>query len=259
MITSLILIPVVLYIGLFIIAGFFANIVLFRPPADTYKDDAGIIKLTTSRGEQISARYYEYPGAKYTILFSNGNGEDIGTVAPFAEQLRDVGFNVFTYDYRGYGTSEGVPTEQKTYEDAHTAFFYLIHTIGVTPPNIILHGRSLGGGPTMDLASRYKTGGVILESTFTSAFSVPFNFRILPFDKYPNLEKMKSVTSPVLVIHGRRDRTISFVHGERLFAAVPGAKYALWVDDAGHNNLFYSAREPYLKAIRDFAESLSKE
>ena len=109
----------------------------------------------------------------------------------------------------------------------------------------------------MDLASRYKTvAGVILESTFTSAFSVPFNFRILPFDKYPEPEKMKSVNSPVLVIHGRQDRTISFVHGERLFAAVPGANYALWVDDAGHNNLFDSARETYLKTIRDFAESL---
>lgn len=256
--TSLLLIPVCVYLGLFIIAAFFANYVLFHPPADTYKDDAGIIKLGTPGGQTISAKYYEYPGAKYTILFSNGNGEDIGTVAPFATELRDTGFNVLTYDYRGYGTSEGAPSEQNTYEDAEAAFNYLTNTAGVAHSNIILHGRSLGGGPTMDLAARHKTGGVILESTFTSAFSVPFNIRILPFDKYPNLEKMKSVTSPVLVIHGRRDRTISFVHGERLFAAVPGAKYALWVDDAGHNNLFYSARESYLKAIRGFAESLSK-
>lgn len=257
-ITSLILIPVVVYIGLFIIAAFFANYVLFHPPSDTYKDGPGILKLTTRSGERISAAFYEYPGAKYTILFSNGNGEDIATVASFAAELRDAGFNVLTYDYRGYGTSEGAPSEQNTYEDVEAAFTYLTNTAGISPSNIILHGRSLGGGPTTELAARHQTGGVILESTFTSAFSVPFNIRILPFDKYPNLEKLKSVTSPVLVIHGKRDRTISFVHGERLFAAVPGEKYALWVDEAGHNNLFYSARDAYLKAIRDFAETLSK-
>lgn len=255
-ITSLILVPVVAYVGLFVVAAFFPNYVLFRPPPSTYKDGPGIIKLRTNSGETISARYYAYPGAKYTVLFSNGNGEDIGSVAPFAAELKDAGFNVFTYDYRGYGTSEGTPTEQNSYEDAEAALHYLTHDLGIPLENIIVHGRSLGGGPTMELAANHTIGGVVLESTFTSAFSVPFNIRILPFDKFPNLEKLKNVTTPVLVIHGRRDQTISFIHGERLFAAAPGRKYALWVEEAGHNNLFYSARGPYLKAIRDFADSL---
>ena len=255
-ITSLILIPVVVYVGLFIIAAFFPNYVLFRPPPSTYNDGPGIIKLRTAGGQTISAKHHEYPGATYTILFSNGNGEDIGSVAPFAAELKDAGFNVFTYNYRGYGTSEGTPTEQNSYEDAEAAFRYVTGDLGIPMERIIVHGRSLGGGPTMELAAKHTIAGVILESTFTSAFSVPFNIRILPFDKYPNLEKLKNVTSPVLVIHGRRDQTISFVHGERLFAAVPGRKYSFWVDDAGHNNLFYSAREPYLRAIRDFANNL---
>jgi fermentation-respiration switch protein FrsA (DUF1100 family) len=163
-----------------------------------------------------------------------------------------------TYDYRGYGTSEGIPTEENTYEDAETAFNYLVQTRGIPQSKIILHGRSLGGGPTVDLAARHKVAGVILESTFTSAFAVPLNFRFLPFDKYPNLEKLRNVSSPVLVIHGKRDRTISFSHGEALFAAVRGEKYAFWVEDAGHNNLFYSARETYLKTIQDFAKKLTE-
>jgi fermentation-respiration switch protein FrsA (DUF1100 family) len=254
--TSILLIPVAVYVGLFIIGAFFSNYVLFRPPTSTYKDGPDIIKLQTASGQTISAKYYEYPGAKYTVLFSNGNGEDIGSVSSFATELSGAGFNVFTYDYRGYGTSEGTPTEQNSYEDAEAAFRYLTGDLGIPLENIIVHGRSLGGGPAMDLASKHTVGGVILESTFTSAFAVPFNMRILPFDKYPNLEKLKNVTSPVLVIHGRLDRTISFIHAERLFAAAPGKKYSFWVDNAGHNNLFYSAREAYLKAIRDFANNL---
>lgn len=257
-IRSLILIPIAVYIGLFIIGLFFADFVLFRPPHGTYRDTPEILKLTTPNGEKISAKFYEYPGAAYTILFSNGNGEDLGTVAPFATELKAAGFNVLTYDYRGYGTSEGSATEENTYQDVETAFNYLVQVRGIPQLKIILHGRSLGGGPTVDLAVRHRVAGVILESTFTSAFSVPLNFRFLPFDKYPNLEKMKNISSPVLVIHGRRDRTISFSHGERLFAAVPGDKYAFWVEDAGHNNLFCSARETYLESIRVFAEKLTK-
>lgn len=254
---SIILIPVAVYIGLFIVGLFFSNYVLFRPP-DSYRDDTGIIKLTVPGGEKISARFYEHPGAIYTVLFSNGNGEDIGTIAPFATELSNAGFNVLTYDYRGYGTSEETPTEANTYDDAETAFKYLVETRNIPASKIILHGRSLGGGPTMELASKHATAGVILESAFTSAFAVPFNVRILPFDQYRNLEKMEKVTSPVLVIHGRKDSTISFSHGEKLFAAAPGRKFSMWVDDAGHNNLFYQTRTRYLNTIRDFAENLAK-
>lgn len=253
----MVLIPIAIYLGLFIIGLFFANYVLFRPP-HSYRDDAGIIKLTTPNGEKISARFCENPNATYTILFSNGNGEDTGTIAPFAVELSAAGFNVLTYDYRGYGTSEGSPTEENTYEDAEAAYNYLVQTRNIPPSKIILHGRSLGGGPTMELASKHPTAGIILESTFTSAFAVPFNIRILPFDKFRNLEKMQRVTSPVLVIHGRKDWTISFSHGERLYAAAPGKKFSMWVDDAGHNNLFYQTRTRYLNTIRDFAENLAK-
>ena len=120
-----------------------------------------------------------------------------------------------------------------------------------------MHGRSIGGGPAVDLASREPVGGLILESTFTSASRVLTNIRIFPFDRFENINKIGSVRCPVLVIHGKKDRTIPFQHGEKLFAAANEPKVSFWVDNAGHNDLFKAAGGAYLKTIRDFADNLS--
>jgi len=256
-ITSLILIPVAVYIGLFIIALFFADKAIFRPQSSSYKDDPDIIKLKIPTGESISAKHYQNPDAEYTILFSHGNAEDIGDIESLIWYIRDAGFNVLTYDYRGYGTSEGSPSEKNSYEDINTAYRYLTD-LGIEPDKIILQGRSLGGGPSVDLAAREPVGGLIMESTFTSAFRVVTRIKLLPFDKFDNINKIDRVTCPVLVIHGKEDRTIDFHHGEALFAAAPRGKFSLWVDNAGHNDLLDKAAESYLTAIRDFTEKLNK-
>jgi fermentation-respiration switch protein FrsA (DUF1100 family) len=251
-----VLIPIFVYVGLFIIAWLFPDKVLFRPPPASYKDDPSIIKLKTSSGETISARFYENTAADHTVLFSHGNAEDIGLIEPFVSALRDSGFSVLVYDYRGYGTSEGSPSENNTYEDINAAYKYLIETKHTQAGTIIVHGRSVGGGPAVDLASRERVGGLILESTFTSAARVLTNFRIFPFDKFENIVKIADVKCPVLVIHGKNDRTIAFQHGEDLFAAAKEPKTSLWVESAGHNNLFSVANETYLKTVRDFADRL---
>ena len=253
---SLFLIPIFVYLGLFIIAWLFPNKVLFRPPSASYKDDSSIIKLKTSNGETISAKFYENELADHTILFSHGNAEDIGLIEPLILKLHDSGFAVLVYDYDGYGTSEGTPSENATYSDIDAAYRYLTETRKIDAGTIIVHGRSVGGGPAVDLASREPVGGLILESTFTSASRVLAKIRIFPFDKFENINKIAGVKCPVLVIHGKKDRTIAFSHGEALFASASEPKFSLWVDNAGHNDLFAVARETYLKTIRDFADHL---
>lgn len=255
---SVLLIPIFVYLGLFMIAWLFPDKLIFQPPPASYKDNSTVIKLRTSDGETISARFYENAGTAFTILFSHGNAEDIGTIEPFMLKLRDSGFAVLAYDYRGYGTSEGTPSENNAYRDIETAYNYLIETRKIPPDRIILHGRSLGGAMAVDLASREPVGGLILETSFTSAARVLTIFRILPFDKFENISKIGGVKCPVLVIHGKEDWTIPFRHGEKLFAAAKEPKFSLWIDDAGHNNLFSTASAPYLAAIRDFADKLSK-
>ena len=257
--TSALLILVFVYIGLAVVTWLVADKLIFQPQTASYVDGPDVIKLETADGETISARYYPAPGAEHTILFSHGNAEDIGHVEPFSLDLRNGGFAVLTYDYRGYGTSGGVPSEENLYEDIDAAYRYLTEELRVPPEKIIVHGRSLGGGPSADLAARRPVGGLILESTFTTAFRTLTRYRLVPFDKFRNVAKLTMSKCPVLIIHGREDQTIGFHHGEALFDSAPGLKYFLWVDNAGHNDLVDVAGESYLKAIRDFSRELSRE
>ena len=257
LIRSLLLIPVFVYLGIVALAWFVPNKLLFRPQAAAYADNESIIKLKTADGETISAKFYKNAEAKYTILFSHGNAEDIGRNDEFTQTLHDKGFSVFAYDYHGYGTSTGEPTEENTYKDINAAYKYLTETLAIPANRIIVHGRSVGGGPSVDLASREPVAGLILESTFTSASRVLTKYRLLPFEKFNNLSKLPGINCPILVIHGRKDSTIPFHHGEALLAAANEPKAFLWIDDAGHNNVFAVAGEKYLAAIRDFASSLT--
>jgi fermentation-respiration switch protein FrsA (DUF1100 family) len=257
-IRSLLLIPIAVYVGLFMLAWLFPDKVIFQPQPSFYKDDASITKLRTSDGETISAKFYENDDAEFTILFSHGNAEDIGSIEPFVLELQESGFSVLTYDYRGYGTSEGSPSEGNTYRDIDAGYGYLVETRKVPPEKIIFHGRSLGGGVAVDLASREVVGGLILESSFTSASRVLTNIKIIPFDRYENIDKIRAVKCPVLVIHGRQDWTIPFHHREKLLAAANEPKSYLWIDDAGHNDLFSKAKVRYIEAIRGFANGVNR-
>lgn len=254
---SLILIPAFVILGLVSIAVFFPDQAIFRPQASSYRDSKDILKITSGGGQTISVKYYENPKAEYTILFSHGNAEDIGLIEPFIKRLRRLGFNVLTYDYQGYGTSSGSPSETNSYKDLDAAFEYLVAEKRISPDKIILHGRSLGGGVAVDLAARKEVAGLILESTFTSAFRVLTRYPILPFDKFESIKKIDKVKCPVLVIHGTDDWTIPFHHGESLFAAANEPKYSVWIEGANHNDLFYTAEERYLKGVSDFVLALS--
>lgn len=254
---AIILIPILVYLGIFAIAWLLPNKLMFRPPPSSYQDDARILRLLTSDGETIAARFYENQTAKHTILFSHGNAEDLGSIEPFILKLRDSGFAVFTYDYRGYGTSDGSPDERKALLDIEAAFDYLTDVRNIPRDHIILHGRSLGGGPSVQLASRERVGGLILESSFTSVARVLTDWRIFPFDYFDNITRIGLVNCPVLVIHGKQDWTIPFRHGQQLFEAANEPKSALWVDNAGHNNLFRLVPERYLTSINEFADTLT--
>lgn len=233
---------------------FFADRMVFLPPAATYQDTPEILKLSTPDQFQISAIYLQNPTASSTILYSHGNAEDLGIILPVLHELQTIGFSVFAYDYRGYGTSQGRPSERNSYQDIQTAYNYLTQNLGVASQQIIVYGRSVGSGPTVNLASRQSVGGLILESAFTSLFRVVVPFPILPFDKFRNIDKIKNVNCPVLVMHGKADDTIPFSHGQQLFAAAPQPKRYLWVEEAGHNDLMWVAGERYAQALQKFAQ-----
>jgi len=114
---------------------------------------------------------------------------------PILERLHKAGFAVFAYDYQGYGTSQGKPSEQNAYRDIDAAYQYLTAQLKLPSERIIVYGRSTGGGPSVDLASCQRVAGLILESTFTSTFRVITRVPLYPFDKFANLSKISSVHS----------------------------------------------------------------
>jgi abhydrolase domain-containing protein 17 len=247
---------IAIYACVCLYAWFFADSRIFLPPAPSYSDSGDILKLKTTDGLQISALSLPNPKATQTILFSHGNGEDLGEIRPLLNALQTAGFSVFAYDYRGYGTSEGKPTEQGSYRDMEAAYDYVTKTLHVPTQNIIGQGRSLGGAITIDLAAHHAIGGLILESTFISAFRVLVPFPFLPFEKFHSIGKLSQVHCLVLVIHGTQDQTIPLWQGQKIYDLVQQPKQFLWVEGADHNDLADVAGTQYLQKIQEFGKAI---
>lgn len=231
---------------------------IFMPQPTSYQDSNEILKLPVTPEAKISALYLPNPKARYTLLYIHGNAEDLGDIRPQLEQFKQYGFSVFAYDYRGYGTSDGQPSEQHAYQDAKAAYAYLTQELGVKSNRLLVHGRSLGGGSAVYLATQHPVAGVILESTFTSPFRVIVPFPILPFDKFTNLQRLKQITVPVLVMHGEADQVIPIEHGRKLYEAASKAKRFLWVEGAGHNDLPQVAGKQYFQTLKEFETLVGK-
>jgi len=235
-----------------------SRLLMFPVPPLSYRPEDAPIRIVTTDAAGLAALHLPVPGARFTILFSHGNAEDLGTVRAQVDALRRIGLSVFAYDYRGYGLSTGRPGERGVYRDIEAAYDYLTGPLGVPPEEVILHGRSLGGGPTLHLAGRRPAAGLILESTFVSVFRVLTRIPLSPVDRFRNLARLRRLDLPVLVIHGTADIVVPFRHGRRLFAAARGAKRHLWVEGAGHNDVRLAAGGRYEDAIREFIDSLQR-
>jgi fermentation-respiration switch protein FrsA (DUF1100 family) len=225
---------------------------IFFPPRAGYQDADNIIKLLTQNGGIISSIYLPNKNAKYTLLISHGNAEDIGYMMPFLKELYNHNFSVFAYDYQGYGTSTGIASEQHTYQDINAAYNYLTKNLHIPAQHIIAYGTSVGAAVAIDLAARKPVAAVIAQSPFVTAFRVVTHIPILPFDKFNNLTKIEHINCPILIIHGTNDKIVPFWHGKKLYQKARDPKQYLWVTGAGHNDLIYVAGNSLWKAIDKF-------
>lgn len=253
---NLVLTLAVLYGAVLAYLWFFGDTLVYFPPPSSYRDDGGILKIPARDGTRLSAIYLANPEARFTVLFTHGNAEDIGHNDSFLHALHDAGFAVLAWDYRGYGTSEGQPSEATFYSDSEDAYDYLARQLGVPPERVLLLGRSLGGASAVHVASLKPVAGLVLESTFVSGRRMLVRWPIFPFDRYRSRDKLRQIRCPVLIIHGTQDSTIPFQHGQILFEAANPPKQSWWVEGAGHNDLFLVAGKEYLRRLRDFAASL---
>ena len=236
----------------------FVDRLIFFPPSSSYDEHApGLLRLQSEARDEIAAFHHETPGAGITVLFAHGNAEDLGDGTGHAERYAQLGVSVLSFEYPGYGLSSGKPTEPGTYAAADAAYRYLREQVGLESGAIIAHGRSLGGGVMVDLASRLPVGGLIIESSFVSVYRVVTRAPLLPVDQFKSLAKLSDVAAPALVIHGQRDEVIAPWHGRRLFQALPESRRSsLWVERAGHNDLAQVAGQSYWDALAAFTASV---
>ena len=252
---SVVTILVSVYAVIAVFGLFFADRLIFRPHPSSYHDAGNIIKLR-SGASTISAVFLPNPAARYTILYSHGNAEDIGDLLPMLETMQRSGFAVLAYDYKGYGTSGGRSSERSAYEDEDAAYDYLVTSARIPANRIIVLGRSLGGAMAIDLARRRPVAALIVQSSFITAFRAMTTVPIVPFDEFRSDDKIGQVHCPVLVIHGTDDAVIPLRHGQRLFRDANNPKRSWWVAGAGHDDLPDVAGARYFATVRQFADSL---
>jgi len=246
------------YGGVTLLAASFADRLIFVPPPASYDATTeGLVRLPTQAGDTVAAVYLPVSDARLTVLFAHGNAEDLGDSRSHLEAYRALGVSVMSFDYPGYGLSTGTPSEKGAYAAADAVYDHLQMELGVQQSRIVVHGRSLGGGVMVDLAARRPVAGLIIESSFVSAYRVMTGIPLVPFDQFRNLAKLSDVGAPVLVIHGSLDEVIAPWHGRRLAGAVPESRrQTLWVDGAGHNDLVLVAGDSYWDALRVYLDSI---
>ncbi|KAI3522636.1 hypothetical protein L1887_00574 [Cichorium endivia] len=199
-----------------------------------------VLSLRTRRGNKIVAFYLKNPYAKLTLLYSHGNAADLGQLFDLFVQLKaNLRVNLMGYDYSGYGASTGKASELNTYADIEAVYECLQTEYGVSQEDLILYGQSVGSGPTLHLASRLpRLRGVVLHSAILSGLRVVCHVNCtFCFDIYKNVNKIRKVKSPTLVIHGTEDDVVNWLHGNRLWKMAKDPYEPLWIKGGGHCNL----------------------
>jgi len=209
-------------------------------------------------GLTLHGWWMPHPRATGTILYCHGTTGNIAHQIDVFRHLRLLKTNGFAFDYRGYGRSEGEPSEEGLYRDVRAAYDYLTGELDQPAQSIVLFGHSLGGAVAIDCAIDRQVAGLIVESTFThlkdatrsSYPSLPMH--LLVRRQFHSLEKVRRLTVPTLFIHGGSDATLPLEHTQRLFREAPQPKQLYVVPRAGHNDVYRYGGSRYLRKLRRF-------
>jgi uncharacterized protein len=228
---------------------------------DYTPDMAGLpyedIHLLTKDNVDIHGWFIPVKEASKTLLFFHGNGGNISHRLESLKIFHELGLSVFIIDYRGYGQSEGTPSEQGTYQDAEVAWHYLTQTRGIADKDIIIFGRSMGGAIATWLASQHMPGLLMLESTFTSIADMGKHYypylptQLLARIKYESIDRIGDIHYPVLIAHSQSDEIVPYALGQRLFEKVNSTKVFMELQ-GGHNDGFIVSGRTYIEGIKSF-------
>lgn len=198
------------------------------------------------------------------MLICHGNLGNIGfgQRPEFYAYMRDLGLNLFAFDYRGYGASSGSPDEDGLYADAQASYDYLTKTLHIAPDQIIIFGHSLGSGVAIELASKVPAAGLVIEGAYTSVAQRGQElYPLLPItlvasQRFPSIDRIGAIKTPKLFLHSPEDSVIPYAHGQRLYAQAHAAKRFVDVK-GGHENAFRIDKAKYYGAIGQMLHELT--
>lgn len=236
---------------------------------DATPHDLGLVfeevYFTTQDGVRLNGWWIPGTGSPITILWFHGNGGNISHRLDNIRLRHDLlGANLFIFDYRGYGQSEGTASEEGTYRDGDAAIQYLHSRADVDPTRVVFLGESLGSAVAVEMATTRACAALILESPFLSiAEMAKVSFPFLPIGsllqtKYDTLSKIGRVSAPLLIIHGEDDEIVPFRHGRRLFEAAGEPKEFYAIKQARHNDLYLVGGQAYLETLSRFLGRLTE-
>ncbi|WP_197529063.1 alpha/beta hydrolase [Aeoliella mucimassa] len=218
------------------------------------------VEIQTADGVQIEGWYCPVENPRAVVLFAHGNA---GNLAHRSDLLltwtKRLQVSVLAFDYRGYGNSEGTPSEAGLVADARAARAWLAKREGIDEQQVVLYGRSLGGAVMVQVAAEDGARGLILESTFDSLSELADSkFPMLGVgqslsNQYPSAELIGNYRGPLLMAHGTDDNTIPIEHGRKLFAAANQPKQFIKINEADHN---WFPEFSYLLTVSRFLDEL---
>ena len=221
------------------------------------------IWLTASDGTKLHAWWIPNPQAKFTFLAFHGNASNIANRAPTYDFLRSTPANVLALEYRGYGHSEGKPSETGIYKDAEAAYQYLVIAKRTDPKSIISFGQSLGTTVAIHLAAHHPVAGVILEAPFPSASAVAKHFypflpgvSLLVRSQFTTQERLQQINAPLLIVHCTEDPVIPFDLGQQVYNAAHAPKTFLQINGACHEEASLISPGRYHDALQKFLATL---
>lgn len=218
------------------------------------------VYFKTEDGLSLNGWLVKNPKAKATILFFHGNAGNISHRIEKLVIFNQLGLNIFIVDYRGYGKSQGRPSEEGIYKDARAAFDFLSSRPDMNNKKIIAYGESIGGAVAVDLAAKRDVAGLIVDSTFTCAkdmgkkfypFIPPFLFRT----KFDSANKVKTIKSAKLFIHSINDEIVPFEFGQKLYEEATLPKELLKIH-GGHNSGFLESKDQIIEKLKSFLQKL---
>jgi fermentation-respiration switch protein FrsA (DUF1100 family) len=255
------------YLGVLLLFLFLENRLLYPAPRYPVGDWVAShlphedVYFTSADGTKLHGWFVEHPRPRAVVLYCHGNGEHVAYNAELLAMMRDdFRVSIFAFDYRGYGRSEGEPFETGILEDAEAAQAWLAERTGVAQHEIVLMGRSIGGGVAVHLAAKNGAGGLILESTFSSvpdAAGAQFPWlpvRWLMKNRYDSVSKIGGYDGPLLQSHGESDTLVPMEMGRKLFDAARGPKEFYCVSGGDHNCL---QPAEYYQKLDEFLERLA--